>query len=345
MAGKVRVVVAGCGGISAAWLKPACARADIEVVGLVDLRPEALEKRAAEYNLTSAVLGTDLKDVLERASPDLLFNCTVPEAHAPTTILALQRGCHVLCEKPLADTMSNARRMLAAAKKSGKTFAVMQNRRFDANIRRLRAFLASGALGQLTTVQSNFFIGAHFGGFRDRMEHVLILDMAIHTFDAARFLTAANPTSVYCHEWNPAGSWYDHDASAVAIFEMTGGIVYTYEGSWCAEGHRTKWECLWRIIGTKGTVLWDGGTGFSAQVVSKTGAFFSDVADLPVPEFDAGACQGSHAGLVNDFVECIKTGRAPETVGTDNIHSLAMVHGAISAAKAGRKLAITPPEN
>ena len=51
-----------------------------------------------------------------------------------------------------------------------------------------------------------------------------------------RLLTAADPVSVYCHEWNPAGSWYDHDASAVAFFEMSDGLVYTYRGSWCAEG-------------------------------------------------------------------------------------------------------------
>ena len=345
MSDKLRVVVTGCGGISAAWFKPATARTDIEIVGLVDLRPEATEKRAADFNLKGAVLGTDLNDVLKRTKPDILFNCTVPEAHAPTTILALKRGCHVLCEKPLADTMTNARKMLAAARKAGKTFAVMQNRRFDANIRRLRAFLASGALGQITTVHSDFFIGAHFGGFRDRMEHVLILDMAIHTFDAARLISAANPVSVYCHEWNPAGSWYDHDASAVAIFEMSNGIVYSYEGSWCAEGHNTKWECIWRIIGTKGTLIWDGSTGFSAQVVSKAAGFRSELADLPVPEFDAGPNQGSHAGLLNDFIECIKSGRTPETIATDNIHSLAMVHGAIGAAKAGRKLKIALPEN
>ena len=80
--------------------------------------------------------------------------------------------------------------------------------------------MQSGAVGPLTTVNCDFYIGAHFGGFRDRMEHVLLLDMAIHTFDQARFIMGADPVSVYCNEWNPAGSWYDHDASAIAIFEM-----------------------------------------------------------------------------------------------------------------------------
>ncbi len=344
MSEKLRVAVAGCGGISAAWLKPACARTDIEIVALVDLRREAAEKRAAEYQLGKALIATDLKDALKRTTPEVLFNCTLPEAHTPTTLAALKRGCHVLCEKPLADTMSNARKMLAAAKAAGRTLAIMQNRRFDANIARARAFIESGALGAITTVHSQFFIGAHFGGFRDRMAHVLILDMAIHTFDAARFLMGANPRTVYAHEWNPAGSWYDRDASAVAVFEMTGGSVYTYQGSWCSEGHNTKWESSWRIIGTKGTLLWDGGTGFAAETVAKTGGFRSEMTPSAVPEFAPGPRQGGHAGLLNDFIECLKTGRTPETAAADNIHSLAMVHGAIRSAAAGRKVKITLPE-
>ena len=61
---------------------------------------------------------------------------------------------------------------------------------------------------------ADFFIGAHFGGFRDEMAHVLLLDMAIHTFDQARKILGADPVSVYCHEFNPAGSWYAGASSA-----------------------------------------------------------------------------------------------------------------------------------
>jgi predicted dehydrogenase len=347
MSGKTRVVIVGCGGISGGWFKAVVGRPDVEVVGLVDIRPESAQKRAEEFQLEHAVVGEDLNKVLRKTSPDVLFNCTVPEAHAATTLAALKRGCHVLCEKPLADTMSNARRMLRAARQAGKLFAIMQNRRFDPNIRRARAFLDSGALGELTTVQSNFFVGAHFGGFRDHMEHVLILDMAIHTFDAARFLTGANPAAVYCQEWNPQGSWYDRDASAVAVFEMAGGkpnaksnLIYMYQGSWCADGHPTTWEAQWRIIGKKGTLLWDGATGLSAQVVSKTGAFRSEVVDAPIPPAEASSEANGHAWLIHDFLDCLRTGRTPDTIATNNIHSLAMVHGAIASAKKGRKVPI-----
>jgi len=289
MSDKIRIVLAGCGGMSGRWLEVSKSLPDVEIVGLMDIREEAARKRSEDFGLENAAIGTDLKAMLDNLSPDVVFNCTIPEAHTQVTLEALAHGCHVLSEKPLTDSMEGARELLDAAEKAGKIFAVIQNRRYDPRIRRLRSFLESGKIGKVTTIDCDFYIGAHFGGFRDHMEHVLLLDMAIHTFDAARYITGADPVSVYCREWNPSGSWYDHDASAVAIFDMTGDVVYTYRGSWCSEGLNTTWECDWRIIGEKGSVKWDGGNNFEAQTVSEAGGFFSKWEDLEIPPHDPRA--------------------------------------------------------
>lgn len=337
----IKVVHVGCGSMSGAWLAAVATLPDVEVVGLVDIMEDAARSRATEYALPDAVIGSDLLSVLERTSPDVVFNCTIPEAHYSVTMQALQHDCHVLSEKPLAASMAQAREMVATAQQAGKLFAVIQNRRYDQNIRRLRSLLASNALGPITTVNCDFYIGAHFGGFRDHMQHVLLLDMAIHTFDAARLLTGADPASVYCKEWNPEGSWYDHDASAVAIFEMSNGIVYTYRGSWCANGLPTTWEGDWRIVGRNGSARWDGGERFQAQVVAETGGFISRYQDIPVPAYDQRDPIGGHGGIIQEFIACVKTGRQPETTCTDNIKSLAMVFGAIESAETGKRVAIT----
>lgn len=337
---ELKAVITGCGGMSGAWLNAVKEIPNLNMVGFVDIREEAAQKRRDEYGWTDARTGTDLKQVLDATNPDMVFDVTVPEAHTSVTLTALEYGCHVMGEKPMADSMENARRSLAKAQETGKIYAVIQNRRYDSRIRRLRAFLDSGALGGVTTINCDFYIGAHFGGFRDHMEHVLLLDMAIHTFDQARFLTGTDPVSVYCKEWNPKGSWYDHDASAVAVFEMTDGIVYTYRGSWCAEGLNTSWECDWRIVGESGSASWDGGNGFRAQAVEDAAGFHSKMKDVEVPEHDAGNKVGGHAGLIKEFVECVRTGGTPETVCTDNIKSLAMVFGAIESAEQGKEVEI-----
>jgi predicted dehydrogenase len=331
----------GCGGMSRAWLDAASQTPDLEIVGLVDVIEEAARKRATEYHLESAAIDTDLASVLARTSPDAVFNCTIPEAHTSVTLTAFEHGCHVLGEKPLADSMEDARLLIEAARKAGKLFAVIQNRRFEPGVRRARAFLQSGAIGPLTTINSDFYIGAHFGGFRDHMEHVLLLDMAIHTFDAARFLSGADPVAVYCKEWNPAGSWYDHGASAVATFEMSNGLIYTYRGSWCAEGFPTTWESDWRFIGQNGSLKWTNGADVQAQIVATTGGFQSTYQNVAVPLYDGVDDVAGHKSLIQEFVSCIQTGTEPETICTDNIKSLAMVFGAIESAETGKRVEIS----
>jgi predicted dehydrogenase len=343
MSSPFRVVVVGCGGISSVWLKPVAEMPEIQVVGLVDRIEESARKRAAEFHLESAVIGTDLRQVLKKTTPDIVFDCTVPEAHVDVAVEAFRQGCHVLGEKPLADSMVNARRMVRAAAKAGRTHAIMQNRRYLPEIRIARKLITSERLGALTTLNCDFYIGAHFGGFRDQMRHVLLLDMAIHTFDAARMLCGADPVSVYCKEWNPAGSWYNHDASAVAVFTMSNGLVYTYRGSWCSEGMNTAWESIWHGVGTQGSFRWNGSRDLRAQKVRsadiKTGLGLA-LEDVEAEPFADATGPIGHSGVIADFVKCLREGQTPETVSSDNIKSLAMVFGAIESAEKGREVKV-----
>lgn len=336
----IRCLMAGCGGISGAWLNAVRELPDVAVAGFVDLNLDAARKRAGEAGAAGGFAGTDLAAALREVKPAVLLNCTTPEAHAATSIEAMRAGCHVLVEKPLADTLANASAMLDAAREAGRILAVTQNRRYQKSIRRLKRFLDSGALGRIGTVHSDFMIGAHFGGFRDRMAHVLLLDMAIHTIDAARMLVGSDPKAVTCVEWNPAGSWYERDASANAVFEMADGCVYTYRGSWCAEGLNTSWECDWRIIGENGSVKWDGGEGFAAQVVAERGGFHSKWRNVEIPPADPADRDGGHAGVIREFLECVEKGGIPETVASDNVKSLAMVLAAIASSEAGKRVPV-----
>lgn len=318
--------------MSRRWIQELHAISEVEIVGFVDLDRTIAEKRRDEVQLPQVPVFTSLDEALAESHPDVVTDCTVPGAHHTVTMAALKAGCHVLGEKPLSDSMENAREMVEAAQAAGKTYAVMQNRRHHTPIRNVRRILREGAIGKVHTIHCDFFIGAHFGGFRDEMRNVLLLDMAIHTFDQARFLSETDPRSVYCHEWNPPSSWYQHDASAVAIFEMTDEQVFCYRGSWCSEGLNTKWESSWRIIGSEGSLLWDGADSIRVQRVNGDEGFFRPLEDVSVemektPGFDDG-----HGSLIRDFFRSLREGQTPDTVASDNIHSLAMVFGAIESA-------------
>ncbi|MBA8903118.1 putative dehydrogenase [Phyllobacterium sp. P30BS-XVII] len=328
--------------MSKAWFEAARTIGEIDIVGVVDLAKERAEARITEFGLTSAIAADNLSDILSKTSPDILFDIVVPAARHATVAAGLAAGCHVLSEKPMAETMDEARDLVGRAKAAGRIHAVVQNRRYLAQIRRIRQLVASGAIGDVTSLHCDFFLGPHFGGFREDMRHVLFLDMAIHTFDAARFLAGEAANAVYAREWEPGNSWYSQGSSAAAIFEFSNGAIFTYRGSWCADGMRTSWESAWRIVGSKGTIVWDGHDDIQAEAVtSGKDGLFSGVTAVEIPPLDASHRIGGHLGVMQDFIAATRGGSAPETAGNENIKSLAMVFGAIQSAETGRRIEIT----
>ncbi|MBD9388650.1 Gfo/Idh/MocA family oxidoreductase [Agrobacterium sp. AGB01] len=336
------VVLCGCGAMAKGWLRAVKSTPDLRdalsVVGLVDLDLNVARALADEFNLGPVITGTDLREVLEKTRAEIVFDIVIPAARHSVVRTALAYGCHVLSEKPMSSSMSEAADLIEAAKAAGKIHSVVQNRRFISGVRRMRRFVESGAIGDITAIHCDFFIGPHFGGFREKMDNVLLLDMAIHTFDAARYVSGKLPLSVYCLETNPRGSWYAHGASANAVFQLSDDVVFTYRGSWCAEGERTSWESTWRLVGTKGMLTWDGEEAFSASIAGVQDGLLRGFTSIEVPPPANEEETHGHASVIADFLSAIRTGRTPETAGQDNIKSLAMVFGAIESARSGRSV-------
>ncbi len=332
-----RALIVGAGGMGRAWGNNLKACEQTEVAGWVDIEPGRAAGAADELQIAGMHADTDLERALDAVKPDFVVDVTVPEAHCGVTVTALERGYPVIGEKPMAASMDQARAMVAASEKAGLLYMVSQSRRYDARIHAYKA-LIDRFTGPLGILNSDFYIGAHFGGFRDEMPSPLILDMAIHTFDAARYLCGADPVAVYCDEFNPPWSWYKGDVCATAIFEMTGGLRYTYRGSWCAEGKHTSWEADWRAVGPGGTALWDGHGAPVGDRVAKQGGFHAEVEPETIDV--AEGVPGGIAGSLREFLVALETGATPMGECHDNIKSLAMVFAAMESSRSGRRVAV-----
>ena len=186
----MNAVLVGCGAMSKAWLEAARQTAGVDDRRACRSRRRRAPRRGRdEFELAGAAIGTDLDAILDQTKPDAVFDVVVPAARRD---VALSAFAHRL---PSADRKaagrqpaSNARAIVEARAAAGRIHAVVQNRRYLANVRRIRRFLDSGAIGAPTSIHADFFVAPHFGGFREEMRHVLLLDMAIHTFDAARYM-------------------------------------------------------------------------------------------------------------------------------------------------------------
>ncbi|MGB3730697.1 Gfo/Idh/MocA family protein [Microbacterium sp.] len=318
------VVVVGAGGMGQAWLDSIARRRDLHVSAVVDVVEQAAQASVVARGLDAAVF-TDVQQALTTAPVDLVVNVTIPEAHLAVSSAAVRMGVPVLTEKPVTPTVAEALRLAALSRARGVLVATSQSRRHTRGITAFRdALRTAGGAEQL---DAQFFQNPRFGGFRDRMPHPLLIDMAIHTFDQARFVLGTEPVSVYCEEFNPSWSWYDGDAAAEAVFAFADGARFSYSGSWCADGLQTSWNGDWRGSAVGGTASWDGETDVRLQ--SRDG----DVERPPLPDAD----EGLDAALA-EFVAALDGGSAPSGEIHRNIWSLAMVEAAVASAEQGRRV-------
>lgn len=323
----VRLVQVGAGAMGRSWLQVIADSDQVKLVGLVDLNEEAAREAADAAGLTGVAVAGSLEQLLDRIDPQAVLNVTVPAAHASVSTTALLHGLPVLCEKPLAESVSAGLSMIAAAELSGQLLMVSQSRRYWRNLSAFRRQIA--CLGSVGTLTCDFFKAPHFGGFRDEMKYPLLIDMAIHQFDLARDLLGSEPVAVYCDSYNPSWSWYHGDAAAQVCFEFAGGSRFSFTGSWCSPGLETSWNGSWRVSGQGGTAVWDGDHQPTAadgdgQTIAAT------VEDEPK----------QIAGSLAEFVGAVRTGALPSGEAHSNVLSLAMVEAAIRSAEESRRMLI-----
>ncbi|GAB3658220.1 Gfo/Idh/MocA family protein [Glycomyces tarimensis] len=321
----LRLLVVGAGGMGRAWTRAIRADDRAELVGIADLSSAAAEAAAEAIGIPGLPLGSDAIGLARSAGADAIVNATIPEAHHPVTMAALLAGFPVLGEKPVAASVSEGLSLAAAAEHTGQLFMVSQSRRYHRSLHQAKRRIET--LGAIGIVAVDFFKAPRFGGFRDEMASPLLLDMAIHQFDMARFLLDADPVSVSCEEYNPAWSWYAGDAAATAVFAMEGGARFVFNGSWCSPGFETSWNGSWRISAERGTVLWDG------EGEPRTDPDEARPARVEDPGREI-------AGSLREFIAAVRHGVEPMGRVHANVMSLAMVEAATQSASQGRRVAI-----
>ncbi|ADB31433.1 oxidoreductase domain protein [Kribbella flavida DSM 17836] len=322
MAEPLRILQVGAGAMGRTWLHTIAASPDAELVGLVDL-DLGLAQQASESELAALVpIARSLSELVDATGAQAVVNVTVPAAHNAVNEEALRAGLPVLCEKPIAPTVADAQYIAGVAEQTGQLLMISQSRRYLNQFAALRT--AAGELGRIASVSCEFARAPHFGGFREEMPYPLLVDMAIHQFDAARALLGSDPVGVYCESYNPGWSWYAGDAAATAIFEFPGGARFVFHGSWCAPGQETSWNSRWRVSGEHGTALWDGDN--------------APVTGDPVAAVPVGDQPEQTAGSLAEFVGCVRSGAPAQSDARSNVASLAMVEAAVRSATERRRI-------
>ena len=333
----LKIIQVGTGGWGVSWIDKLMKHPNSELVALVDISQDQLDAAVKAYDFEKGKCFTKLSDALKTVQADAALIVVPPRQHRETAEEAFAAGLHVLMEKPLSDTIEDAKAIVAAGEKAGKKLMVSQNYRFKRAPQTARDVIARGLAGDVCTVYINFMKAPLFDGFRTEMFEPLIQDMSIHHFDQIRGVLGLNPVSIQARSWNTKWSNFKGNPCAQVLFEMDNGAVVTYMGSWVSNGWNTSWDGDWHIQGTGGEITWANnrvtllpsnlfGSVFQDGALEKSGRLYFDLLPMEYEE---------RMATLHEFVSSVSEGRQPQTSGADNLYSMAMVLGAAESTKDG----------
>lgn len=147
---KLRVAIVGAGYVANHHLAALRGVAFVELAGICDTNLEAARAMAARHSVPVAV--SDLAELLDLARPDVVHVLTPPASHAPVALAAMEHGCHVLVEKPMADSVAECEAMLAKSREKKVLLGVNHSDLFDPVIRKALDLVAGGRIGKVLAV-------------------------------------------------------------------------------------------------------------------------------------------------------------------------------------------------
>lgn len=156
----MKVGIIGCGQIATAHIPYVLAQPYARLVGVADASEGRARELSTRFHIPSVY--RTLTDLLEAERPDVVHILTPPQTHATLAMEAMEAGCHVLVEKPMAATLEEAETMEAVARRRGVKLCVDHNHLFDPAFVRAKALVEQGAIGQVVWVESfeGFDVGA-----------------------------------------------------------------------------------------------------------------------------------------------------------------------------------------
>lgn len=336
---KLRVAVLGTGGIIRDAHLPALMANDrVEVVALGHARFESLQALADEFGISD--IYTDFDALAAAPNIDAVVNGLPNYLHASTTIAMLRHGKHVLCEKPMAMNVAEAKAMQAAAT-AGVKLMIAFPWRSNPDYQWLRDKIAAGAVGRVYKIRADAVTpsgGPDPSNWRTQPEISgggVMFDIGSHSLDTISFLFGdqVRPTRVFARMDPPPQSGAIDDL-AEAVIEYDNGMTGIVEAGWNHPLPK-KLHGGVEIFGTLGSA-----TTFPTELWTRRG----DQWHVESPGYEADRSiiiDNMFAEQVTQFVDCIANYTSPLCDGKQGVRDMELVEAIYRSARTGQAMALT----
>jgi predicted dehydrogenase len=321
MAEKLRVGVVGVGWAGQQHLAGFARIDEVELYALAGMETDRVAELSDRYGIEHRYARWE--DMLDDAELDAVSIAVPTYLHAPIAVAALERGIHVLTEKPEAGTGAEAQRMVDAARASGRVLQVVFNHRERGDITELRRILDTGELGRPYAAKAGWLRrngipgdGSWFTN-RERAGGGPLIDLGVHVLDYALYLldepeVVAVSASTYAELGTQGrggrtpgaiGTGFEVEDLALVFIRLAGGGTLVLETSWAA--YRADNDEFWMTI--YGT---DGGADLRVVDYAEPGDLhiYRDTEGAPADYRAKPGANGGHDLVVRRFVEAIQAG-------------------------------------
>jgi len=297
---------------------------DWEPVAYVDISEKQIKIAVENYGIPREKCFLSLEEAVKKVEADALIVVVPTKYHTEVALKGLRAGLHTLVEKPFADTLENAKKMVEEAEKRGLKIMVDQNWRFTREVATIKKLLKEKTVGDLGYLN----VTVKKAGYTEKTwrwegEHPWI-NSGIHWVDNIRNITGLDAVNVSARTWRPSWTWLPGFSCVTAVFEMENGVLATYMQSLVSMGRAIN---HWSIECSKGEIFWDRRAG--VKIHSKKPPQVVEAELVPME------LEGRRY-ILHEFAEAIRQDREPEVSGRDNLKSLAMVHAAVESARTGK---------
>lgn len=336
---QYRVGIIGCGNIFPMHSVSVERVPNAKLVAVCDNKEERAKAQAKKYNCAYYL---DYKKMIDDENLDAVHICTPHYLHAPMTIYAVEKGVHVLTEKPMAISKEDAYEMIDTAKKNNVTLGVIFQNRYNPGPKLIKRVLESGELGKILSAKmfltwkrtDTYYSKSDWKGTWDKEGGGVVIDQAIHTLDVTRWLINSELDYVDASIANRTHHLIDVEDVAEGIIKFKNSVMasfyfnnyYTYDAPVEIELHCEHGVA--KMISDTGIVTFLDGRELKAAPDTREFIDYGDVKDY---------WGVSHIRQIANFYDALDKGIQPDITGKDAVKTQELVCGIYQSGKSGKR--------
>lgn len=338
----MKYALIGCGRISTNHMKAAINN-KLEIVGICDILPDKMADILTKHSLEKEEAihcYTDYRELIEMESPELISIATESGSHAEIALYCIDKGIHVIIEKPMAMSIEDANKIIDLARERDVKVSACHQNRFNIAVQELRTAIEEGRFGKISHGSIHVRWNRNRGYYDQApwrgtwaQDGGALMNQCIHGIDLLRWMMGDEVEEVYGVTRQQFHDYLEAEDVGMAVVKFKNGAIGTIEGTTNVFPKNLE-ETLY-IFGEKGTVKIGGTSTNNIDIWDFEDETDADMKNKGLEEATSNVYGNGHTSLFADVIDAIQNNRKPYVDAVAGKNALEMILSIYKSQKTG----------